>query len=66
MMKWYAKWTELNERDIGDASLKRLRIFAFLSLPFVPLLGILQADLLSNTFLNIFLGQLCGIYHQSS
>ncbi len=51
MLKFYAKITELNERDVSETTLKRLRVMSFLSLPFTPLLGVMEADILTNSAL---------------
>lgn len=49
MLKLYANLTSLNEHDISERSLKRLRVFALLSLPFTPLFAFLGADIPSNS-----------------
>jgi len=51
MMKLYADLTELNERDINAKTLKRLRILSILSLPFTPLLGVMEAHILTSPVL---------------
>jgi len=42
MLKYYAKLTELNTKDVSAPTLKRLRIIGLLSLPFVPTLGLME------------------------
>jgi len=42
MLKYYAKFTELNNKDVSAPALKRLRIIGLLSLPFVPALGLME------------------------
>lgn len=48
MMKFYDEITKLNERDMSDGALKRLRVTALLSLPFTPALAFLGSKHVSS------------------
>ena len=53
MLKLYANLTSLNEHDISERSLTRLRVIALLSLPFTPLFALLLADIPLNMGLSV-------------
>ena len=53
MMKFYDDLTELNSKDVSAKSLKRLRTLTYFSLPFTPILGMMETEFMFGSVLAI-------------